>query len=247
MDETLQKHEERRVTAYLNEKLTMLIEERTEDPAVQAEFEEYQKSFLRVQLKKPKHIVYGQIPQILSILNVDYGTYLRFVNATDTELGWKTEEAAAMADYLDLLPEEKKIIIRDAVYELLPLQLKTALVEAQNAQTQGDRISALLMNLMDGKKTLKSIFTEIGIQARWSSRNRTQYMNNMLPHEFIPAVCAKTGVSPHWLLGWDGPVLAKSESTEAVMDMFVLLPEIYQRVMVNGLKSAEAAGGVYLG
>lgn len=241
-----QKQGERRITTHLMNKFTEIVNERTQVPEIKAAYDEFCARNRRARGNAVKWLTIGQIDELLQILKVPYGEFMERINVTEYPVAWPTEEAAKMAELLDKITDDKKKWFADLFEELLPDRIREALEQARTEEIDCLRITALL-NVTLERHPSRSLFDELGIQNRWSGKMKKHYIYNAYPHEYYPAIAVKAHISLHWLLGVDGPVLAKSALTEDAMDKFVLLPKSYQEAILIGLQSAIMSGGVSIG
>ena len=160
---------------------------------------------------------------------------------------WASEEQRNMCHLVDRMNEGQQNVLYELCYEMLPNQKAYALKRYNIASPAEMRNFDVLSLTNNHSAACKALAIDLGIAERWiegTRRNRAQI--SAIPHEYIPAVSLATGVSPHWLLGSKGPVLAQRASTERVMDIFCFLPVTYQKTLSSALSLAVQSGNVVI-
>ena len=238
-----------RITQEADAVIRQFIDERTQDEAIATDFHEYYLAHKSTHYAgQIQRVTYESLDEILRILHVSYREFLEACNKypDNAKVDWSTPTRAGMAKLLDLMDDKQKEPYYAMFRAMLPKAVQSALNEAESMEIYGLRIVTLLEAFCNDDSYCINLFSEIGIRERWRQKKRGALAYTTCPHEYLPIISSRTGVSLHWMLGCNCPVLAQSESTERVMDLFCLLTEEQQEEIFNGLDRQIKAGGVLL-
>lgn len=186
---------------------------------------------------------YENLESWLDYLSLTYKDFLGLVNKyPEYPIKWANDIQANMANHLDALNDKQKKEILKIIKALVPKQTMEAL-EENKKKPLGVRVTNLIEAAFNEDNFGIKLFSDLGSVNKWK-HHRTMVPWLSCPHDFIPAIAARTGMSMHWMLGCKKPVLAKTESTECVMDYFCFLPEEQQKVIEKGLRTSIEAGEI---
>lgn len=243
----MQYEKEARVMPYTTKVIREIISKKLKNGELSEDYKNYLDTpTLKKQPKMIKVPTYQGLDKLLEVLSMSYREFLVAVNCfPQYDVGWANDIQARMAAALDGMDEQQKDQIRNIISALMPEQISEALAESAD-KNLGWRLTDILEKGFNDDNFALKMYTELGAPDKWRQHTKKAYEFIGCPHEFIPAIAAKTGISPHWILKCGKPVLAKTESTETVMDLFCFLPMNYQFTIEQALTTAIKAGGIII-
>lgn len=238
-----------RVTTYVQSRIMELIEEKTKDPQIRETYTEFLRQNSRLRNKSHlKIITYENLRELLDALQVSNQEFLNWVNMTgDEEIAWAYPAQAEMSYMLDRMNDEQRGTVLSIIRGIMPKLYMTGINENRDLPIGGSRTTNMLEIIYNESSMSLELFSELGIELRWRFNKNEKVMQASVPHEHMPEIAKRTGISIHWMLNNGQPVLAGCEETEKVMDEFCFLPKHIQDTLSSSLTTAYRAGGVMLG
>lgn len=243
----MQSEKEVRVSPYTTKVIREIISKKLKNGEMSESYRDYLATHALE--KNPEMIkapTYQRLEELLGAISMSYRDFFVAVNPfPQYAVGWANDAQTRMAATLDGMDEYQKDQIRNIILALMPRQISEALAECEGKNI-GWRLADILEKGFNEDNFVLRMYTELGSPDKWRQHTKKSYEFLCCPHEFIPAIAAKTGISLHWILNCGKPVLAKTESTETVMDLFCFLPKNYQVTLEQALATAirVMAGGI---
>lgn len=240
---------EHRVSPHLSKVIKTIIEEKTASGEIAAYKQYLQDNSLVKYKNRIKFPTYEGLQYLLDSLGISYKEFLERANAVSgSSVAWATSTQQRMADNLDAMSPGQRSAVLETVTALLSDQVAEALKNNENNPAFGLRITNVLEASSNEDNNMFRLYTKLGISAKWRQNKRENVIYASVPHEYMPALSNETGVSLHWLLGWDAAVLAANPETERVMDYFCFLaPELQQLTLEQAITNNAKTGGIILG
>ena len=211
----------------------------------------YQKKYTRAKPSKsapdiPKRLTFDRLEEFMDCAKLGYKDLFEICCGEDGErarLSWPKPIETEMCKLLDAAGEDRKQAIKALILDALPAPIRDVLVlNAQSAEKLFE-LASLRERLFDEANIL--IRGDVQLRSardNWvSSGAQRERIWKTLAFSKYADVTKAFDVSYHWLcgLGSDVTVLAKTGSTEEIMDAFCMLPDDQKEIIYAGAKLAE--------
>lgn len=191
--------------------------------------------------KKFKNLTYRVLPAFMEVAGLSYRDVLEITNDTKggrTEIKWADHIEEQMSNACDDLPTDAaREQVRRLVVAMLPENLRELLYQKAPSAVRAVRAGKCRrISIKDIRQQIKTDYTQMNRYTYAEVKDDTYH--STIPLHTYNQTISLYDVSPHWLLGLDENtcVLAKSGSTELIMDAFCLLPMEWKEVVLTATR-----------
>ena len=211
----------------------------------------YQKKYSRAKSSKsapdiPKRLSYERLEEFMGCAGLSYRDLFEICGGEDgnrVKLTWAKPSEEEMCKLLDACSENEKAAVKDLIMDALPVSIKAALTQAGQSAERLFVLAGLRERVFDESNRLIQGDVQMrSARDNWvSSGAQRKRIWKTIGFSKYAKITKDFDVSYHWLsnLGPDKTILAKTGSTEEIMDAFCLLPDDIKAMILAGAKFAK--------